>query len=46
MYDVNVYVKSTDSIIGKIDSIYIKEVTSWFFIIWDIEDHMSLISLA
>jgi hypothetical protein len=28
MYDVNVYVKSTDSIIGKIDSIYIKEVTS------------------
>lgn len=27
-YDVNVYVKSTDSIIGKIDSIYIKEVTS------------------
>ena len=28
MYDVNVYVKSTDNIIGKIDSIYIKEVTS------------------
>lgn len=28
MYDVNVYVKSMDSIIGKIDSIYIKEVTS------------------
>ncbi len=27
-YDVNVYVKSLNSVIGKIDSIYIKEVTS------------------
>lgn len=27
MYDVNVYVKSLDSVIGKIDSIYVKDVT-------------------
>jgi hypothetical protein len=41
-----VFIKSPESIIDKIDSIYIKEVTSWFFIIWDIVGHTNLISLV
>jgi hypothetical protein len=26
---------------GNIESIYIKDVTVWFFIIWDIVGHMN-----
>jgi hypothetical protein len=37
---VKVYIKSKIDIVSELESVYIKEVTPWFFIIWDIVDHM------
>jgi hypothetical protein len=41
-----VHIKSPEEVVSQIESIYIKEVTSWFFIIWDIVGHMNSINLV